>query len=371
MQGALVLALPACSKHRTKHIFSHALVVASVPLIACKCVFRYSWDAANRWLSVRLELVGSGIVGAAAVAVVLGASFVEDSDDEPDLGRSGALAGLAISSAMFATRSLSYTVRSITGLEQQLNSLQRIVAFAQLPPEPDTVRNASAEDLQDWPGNSNCEIELSGVVATYNATSDRQTALDLTGTDESVRISARQRVGVCGRSGSGKSTLAKVLCRALNPVDGVVKIGGVDTATIPLKRVRSAVCVVPQTASMGDGGATIRTVIDPAGVEDEQTIWQALTLVGMHQVVDLTKKGLDQPVDMNHWSAGEMQLLALARAVLRRPLILVLDESCAHLDDTNSERIRDLLRYGDCFANTTVVVIAHRLTDIGACDRVL
>ena len=76
-------------------------------------------------------------------------------------------------------------------------------------------------------------------------------------------------------------------------------------------------------------------------------------------------------MDMNHWSAGEMQLLALARAVLRRPLILVLDESCAHLDDTNSERIRDLLRYGDCFANTTVVVIAHRLTDIGACDRVL
>ena len=357
--------------HPTNHTFSHTLVAVRLPLIACKWAFRYSWDAANRWLSVRLELVGSGIVGAAAVAAVLGASSVKGNGDESGLGRGGALAGLAISSAMFATRSLSYTVRSITGLEQQLNSLQRIVAFARLPPEPDTVRTALADDLQDWPANSDCEIELSQVVATYNPTTGSRKALDLTGEDESLCLNARQRVGVCGRSGSGKSTLAKVLCRALNPVDGVVKIGGVDTATIPLKRVRSAVCVVPQTASMGDGGATVRTAIDPAGVEDEQAIWQALTLVGMQQVVDLTKAGLDQPVDMNHWSAGEIQLLALARAVLRRPLVLVLDESCAHLDDTNSERVRDLLRYGDCFANTTVVVIAHRLTDIGACDRVL
>ena len=341
---------------------------------------RYSWDAANRWLSVRLELVGSGIVGAAAVAAVLGASAIdlEDRSEEDGFSRGAALAGLAVSSAMFATRSLSFTVRSITGLEQQLNSLQRVVAFAQLPPEPDTMRNALPEDqkaLQDWPPDSGCDIELSELVAIYTAGTGGRNALDLTrqrpGNEESVRISAGQRVGVCGRSGSGKSTLAKVLCRALNPASGTVKIGGVDTATIPLKRLRSVVCVVPQSASAGDGGATIRTVIDPGGREDEQDIWQALTLVGMQQAVDLTKGGLDEPVNTDHWSAGEMQLLVLARAVLRKPRVLVLDESCANLDDTNGEQIRDLLRYGDCFARTTVVVIAHRLTDIGACDRVL
>jgi ATP-binding cassette subfamily C (CFTR/MRP) protein 1 len=339
---------------------------------------RYSWDAANRWLSVRLELVGSGIVGAAALAAVLGASAIGDKNEAEGLGGGATLAGLAISSAMFATRSLSYTVRSLTGLEQQLNSLQRVVAFARLPPEPETTRHAVAEDqkaLQEWPPDSGCDIELSEVVATYIAGTESRNALDLTsrrsGKAKSVRIYARQRVGVCGRSGSGKSTLAKVLCRVLNPVSGIVKIGGVDTATIPLKRLRSTVCVVPQTASVGDGGATIRTVIDPGGREDEQAIWQALTLVGMQQTVDLTKGGLDEPVDKNRWSAGEMQLLVLARAALRQPLVLILDESCAHLDDANSERIRDLLRYGDCFARTTIVVIAHRLTDIGACDRVL
>ena len=344
---------------------------------------RYSWDAANRWLSVRLELVGSAIVGAAAVAAVLSAE-----SDEGDEARGGAaLAGLAVSSAMFATRSLSYTVRSITGLEQQLNSLQRVVAFAQLEPEPDTVRDPSTAKQQAaidaWPPEGGCGIELSEVAATYTATTTdsrgRLNALDLTTKHSSedsrvpVRIHAGQRVGVCGRSGSGKSTLAKVLCRALNcnGSNALITIGGVDSAMLPLGLLRSVVCVVPQVASVGDGGATVRTVIDPAMHLDEQAVWQALTLVGMQRTVAATNKGLDEPVDSGRWSAGEIQLLVLARAVVRQPLVMILDESSAHLDDTAAECVRDLLRYGECFDRTTVIVIAHRLMDVGACDRVL
>ena len=110
-----------------------------------------------------------------------------------------------------------------------------------------------------------------------------------------MRIYARQR-GCVWRVRIGKSTLAKVLCRALNPVGGTVKIGGVDTATIPLKRLRSADGRTTD-ASVGHGGATIRTVIDPAKREDEQAIWRAPALVGMQQTVISPEE-----VSMSQWT---------------------------------------------------------------------
>lgn len=346
---------------------------------------RYSWDAANRWLSVRLELVGAAIVGAAALAAVAGSYHGSKTEGLVYHGSNySSMAGLAITSALFATRSLSYTVRSIAGLEQQLNSLQRIVAFAQLEPEPDTVKDLKGEKqrhiqaVQDWPptssGSPACGVELDGIVATYGSRSstEQREALDLRdqADQEAIRIPASQRVGICGRSGSGKSTLAKVICRVLNVSDGEVRVGGIDTGLLPLARLRDAVCVVPQSPSVGEG-ATIRSVIDPALCADDPQVWQALTNVGLQQLVSGMELRLDSPVDSASMSAGELQLLVLARAVMRRPPVLILDESSAHLDEVSAERVRDLLRYGDCFDRTTVIVIAHRLMDIGACERVL
>ena len=302
-------------------------------------------SAANRWLSVRLELVGAAIVGSAALAAVAGASGGANT---------GGMAGLAITSALFATRSLSYTVRSITGLEQQLNSLQRIVAFARLEPEPETVRDLKEETQRqiqavlDWPpssgGSPACGVELDGIVATYDSgsSSEQREALDLRdqADQEAIRIPASQRVGVCGRSGCGKSTLAKVLCRVLNASDGVVRVGGVDTGLLPLGRLRATVCVVPQSPSVGGGGATIRSVIDPSLSADDQQISQALTNVGLQQLVAGMAQCLDTPIDSTSMSAGELQLLVLARAVMRKPPVLVLDESSAHLDEVSAERVR-------------------------------
>lgn len=342
---------------------------------------RYSWDAANRWLSVRLELVGAAIVGSAALAAVCGSFFRIGNTASRD-----SWAGLAITSALFATRSLSYTVRSITGLEQQLNALQRIVAFAQLEPEPNTTKDLSAEKqstiqaVLNWPPRAGdhfvCEVELDSVVASYcRSTSSypQHVALDLRSYigEGAIRIEASQRVGVCGRSGSGKSTLAKVLCRALNPADGVVRIGGIDTGLLPLERLRSTVCVVPQAGSVGDGRSTIRSAIDPASQATEQQLWRVLTLVGLQQLVSDMEHRLDTRLDSNFLSAGELQLLLLARAVYRHTPVLILDEVSAHLDEESAQRVRDLLCYGDCFDKTTIIVIAHSLMDLGACERVL
>ena len=127
--------------------------------------------------------------------------------------------------------------------------------------------------------------------------------------------------------------------------------------------------MVPQMMAVGEG-ETFRTVLDPSGCADERGLWQALTVVGLQAAVSAAEGGLDAPIARG-WSAGERQLLALGRAILRKPAVLILDEPTSHLDDDAAERVLDTVRWGEALADTTVLVIAHRLADIAACERVL
>jgi ABC-type multidrug transport system fused ATPase/permease subunit len=322
---------------------------------------RYSWDAANRWLSVRLELVGAAVVGAAAAGAASSSG--------------AAMAGLAVTSALFATRSLSYCVRALSQLEQQLNNLDRIVSLARLPPEEDAAPAAAAgpanwpPELALWPPAGGCAVELRAVGLEYEA---RAGALALDGLD--LHLPAGSRVGLCGRSGAGKSSVAKVLARLHPPTKGVIEIGGVSAASLPLQTLRTRVAVVPQVPQVL--GRTIREVLDPSGglsssLGGDASLWVALEAVGLEKVVAAASGRLDADVAGN-WSGGERQLLALARAVLRRPAVLVLDESTSQLDGAAAARVRALLQHGDALTSglhaTTVLVVAHRLADVCACD---
>ena len=297
-----------------------------------------------------MELVGAAVIGAAA----LGAAATSSEDQG-----GGALAGLAVTSALFATRSLSYCVRAMSQLEQQLNNLDRVVSLARVPPEqnlPDAAHPGSGLQATDG-----VRVELKAIRLEYQGPEGPTLALD--GLDLQVR--GGSHVGICGRSGSGKSSLAKVLAHLHRPTRGVVEVGGVLAATMPLEMLRTGVVVVPQRPQLL--GRTIREVLDPNGSRsggDDKALWSVLEAVGVAAVARAASGMLDAVA--GRWSSGEQQLLVLARAVLRQPAVLVLDESTSQLDEQAAARIRALL--SSELRSTTVLVIAHRLADVCACD---
>ena len=186
---------------------------------------------------------------------------------------------------------------------------------------------------------------------------------------DSGEIPAMQKVGVCGRSGSGKSTLLMGLSRVAKLLYGRVTVGGVDVAALPVKDLRRAVWTVPQDVTLFSG--TVRANLDPEGAFDDAQLWDALDTLGLRASVSSLDDGLDTEVAENgdNFSHGQKQELSLARAVLLRPPVVLLDESTSSLDPARENQLhRRLLR---AFEHSTVISVAHRLSNLVSYDRIL
>ncbi len=224
--------------------------------------------------------------------------------------------------------------------------------------EPDVRERPDAPDLPTMEGR----IELDHVTFGYDPTV-------LVLKDVTLRIAAGETVAFVGETGAGKSTVAKLVNRYYDPTEGTVRIDGHDLRDVTLASIRRQIGVVPQEPFLFAGSIRDNlTFAAPDAGDDE--LWAAVDAVGLRDLVERQPAGLDQIIHErgSSLSSGERQLLALARAFLSQPRVLVLDEATSNLDLASETRIEFAL--DAVLEGRTAIIIAHRLATAMRADRI-
>ncbi|KAF1745726.1 hypothetical protein GCK72_022173 [Caenorhabditis remanei] len=309
----------------------------------------YPSIVANRWLAVRLEMVGNMIVLSAAGAAV----YFRDSP-----GLSAGLVGLSVSYALNITQTLNWAVRMTTELETNIVAVERIKEYTITPTEGNNSINLASKA---WPER--------GEIAIKNFSVRYRPGLELVLHGVTARIEPSEKVGIVGRTGAGKSSLTLALFRIIEADGGCIEIDGTNIADLQLEQLRSRLTIVPQDPVLFSG--TMRMNLDPFTAYSDSQVWESLRNAHLEPFVKSLELGLQHHISEGgeNLSVGQRQLICLARALLRKTKVLVLDEAAAAVDVETDSLIQKTIR--EQFKECTVLTIAHRLNTVLDSDRLL
>uniref|UniRef100_A0A8C8K681 ATP-binding cassette, sub-family C (CFTR/MRP), member 6a n=1 Tax=Oncorhynchus tshawytscha TaxID=74940 RepID=A0A8C8K681_ONCTS len=304
---------------------------------------------ATRWLAVNLEFVGNGVVLAAAILSVMGKDTL-----------SPGIVGLAVSHSLQVTGILSWIVRSWTDVENNIVSVERVKEYADTAKEAVWTVEGSSLPLA-WPQTGTIEFQDYGL--------QYRKGLDWALKGITLKIQEREKVGIVGRTGAGKSSLALGIFRILEAAKGAIYIDGVNIAEIGLHDLRSRITIIPQDPVLFSG--SLRMNLDPFDTYTDEEIWNSLELAHLKNFVSNLPDKLNYECSEGgeNLSLGQRQLVCLARALLRKTKILVLDEATAAVDLETDTLIQSTIRQQ--FEDCTVLTIAHRLNTIMDYTRVI
>ena len=269
-----------------------------------------------------------------------------------------AFAGLGLVYVFEIVEEMDYSVRKTAEIENFMTSVERIMSYTKLESEPGYKDQRLPP--QNWPFQGN--ITFQDVSMTYYPGGPQVLK------EVNLHIEGGSCVGIAGRTGAGKSSFVSALLR-MPDAQGIIMIDDVPLKGINLQEARRCISVLGQSPVLFSG--SLRNNLDLFEQFEDIELWRALEDVQLKELVENQKGQLNHELVEHgaNLSVGERQLICLARVLLKKSKIVILDEPTAHVDPATEQTVWRVVR--EKLKGSTVIIIAHRLRTIRDCDMIL